>query len=80
VEAACIVTPNLLTFQLVMGYKRFYLMGIYIPPNDTTGVYALCAAWKACPDGCTLIVLGDSNISFGYPRDKQEEAIANLLD
>jgi hypothetical protein len=33
VEAAKIVTPNLLTFQLVTGYKRFYVMGIYISPN-----------------------------------------------
>ncbi len=44
VEAACVVTPNLLTFLLVMGYERFYVMGIYIPPNDTTGVDALQAA------------------------------------
>jgi hypothetical protein len=28
VEAARMVTPNLLTFQLVTGYKRFYVMGI----------------------------------------------------
>jgi hypothetical protein len=44
VEVACVVTPNLLTFQLATGYKRFYVMGIYIPPNDTTGVDVLWAA------------------------------------
>jgi hypothetical protein len=33
VEAVKIVTPNLLTFQLVTGYKQFYMLGIYIPPN-----------------------------------------------
>jgi hypothetical protein len=80
VEAACIVTPNLLTFQLVTGYKRFYVMGTYIPPNDTTGVDALWAAWNACPDGCALIVMGGLNISFKHPRDGREEAIADLLD
>jgi hypothetical protein len=37
VEAACVVIPNLLTVQLVTGYERFYVMGIYIPPDDTTG-------------------------------------------
>ena len=47
VEAARVVTPNLLTFQLVTGYKRFYVMGIYIPPNNTTEVDALRAAWNA---------------------------------
>ncbi len=32
VEAATVATPNLLTFQLVTGHKRFHVMGIYIPP------------------------------------------------
>jgi hypothetical protein len=79
-EAACVVTPNLLTFQLVTGYKRFYVMGIYIPPNDTTGVDALWAAWNACPDGCAPILMGYLNTSFKHPRNEREEAIANLLD
>ena len=52
VEAARVVTPNLLTFQLVTGYTEFYLMGIYIPPNDTTGVDALRSAWGTCPVDC----------------------------
>jgi hypothetical protein len=37
VEAAKIVTPNLLTFQLVTGYERFYMMGTYIPPMTLWG-------------------------------------------
>ncbi len=49
VKAVDIITPNLLIFQLVTGYKRFYVMGIHIPPNDTTGLDALCAAWASCP-------------------------------
>ena len=53
VESAKILTPNLLTFQLVTGDKRFYCMGVYIPPTDTMGVEDLRAAWEACPEGCT---------------------------
>ncbi len=64
VEAARILTPNLLTFQLVSGNEQFYCMGIYILPADTTGVEDLRAAWEACPDGCIPIVLGDLNINF----------------
>jgi hypothetical protein len=75
-----VVTPNLLTFQLVTGYKRFYVMGISIPLNDTTGVDALRAAWNTCPDSCAPIVMGDLNTSFEHPCDRQEEAIADLLD
>ncbi len=44
VESAKIVTPNLLTFQLVTGDERFYCMGVYLPPADTMGVEDLRAA------------------------------------
>jgi hypothetical protein len=37
VEAARVVTPNLLTFQLIAGYERFYVMGVYIPPQQHYG-------------------------------------------
>ena len=78
VELARIVTPNLLTFQLVTGNKQFYCMGIYIPPTNTMGVDDLQVAWEACPTGCVPIVLGDLNIDFRDPRNKREELIADL--
>jgi hypothetical protein len=71
VELACIVMPNLLTFQLVTGDEQFYCMGVYIPPTDTMGVEDLWAAWEACPAGCTPLVLGDLNINFSDPRNKR---------
>ncbi len=37
VEATRVVTPNLITLQLVTGDEQYYVMGIYIPPNDTGG-------------------------------------------
>ncbi len=73
VEAAKIITLNLLTFQLVTGYKRFYVMGTYIPPNDTTGVDALRKAWASCPANCVPLVLGNLNVNFEHPRDAREE-------
>ncbi len=76
VEAA----KNLLTFQLVTGYKRFYVMGTYIPPNDTMGVDALCVAWALCPTNCVPLVLGNLNINFEHPWDAREEQIIELLD
>jgi hypothetical protein len=80
VDAAIVVTANLLTFQLVTGYKRFYVMGIYIPPNDTTGVDALRRAWEACPANCVPFVMGDLNVDFKHPRNAHEEDIADLFD
>ncbi len=80
VEPACIVTPNLLTFQLVTGNKKFYCTGIYFPPTDTMGVEHLWAAWEACSAGCTPIVLGGLKINFRDPRNEQEELILDLFN
>jgi hypothetical protein len=55
-------------------------MGIYIPPNDTTGVDALCKAWALCPANCVPLVLGDLNVKFEHPRDAREEQIINQLN
>ena len=38
------------------------------------------AAMEACPTGCIPIVMGDLNTIVGFPRDKQEEIIVDLLD
>ena len=80
VEAVNIVSPNMLTFQLVMGGVQFFVMGAYIPPADTAGVDDLCDAWAKCPANCKLLLLGDLNINFGSLRSKQEEIITDLLN
>ncbi len=80
VEAVHITSPNILTFQLVMGEDRFFIIGAYIPPADTTGVDDLCAAWAKCPPNCKLLLLGDLNFDFRAPRTEQEEIIADFTD
>ena len=45
VKAVQPLTLNLLSFQLIMGDERYYVMGIYIPPNCTMGVDNLQVAW-----------------------------------
>jgi hypothetical protein len=72
--------PNIVTFQLVMGDERLYVIGIYIPPDCNKGVDDLRRAWDACPQGCKPIVLRDLNINFGFPRDEREKVIVDLLD
>jgi hypothetical protein len=38
VKAIQLASPNFLTFQLITGNERFYVMGINIPPNCTMEV------------------------------------------
>ena len=80
VEAAAVISPNVLTFQLVTGGVRFYVMGAYIPPADTMGVDDLRAAWDKCTANCHPLLLRDLNINFGSPRSQREEIIVDLID
>jgi hypothetical protein len=80
VEAAHIASPNILTFQLVMGEDQFFIIGAYIPPADTTGVDDLCAAWAKCPPNCKPLLLGDLNFDFRAPQTEREEIITNFID
>ena len=80
VEAVTIVSPNLLTFQLVTGEDRYFVMGVYIPPADTTGVDDLRVAWAARPTNCKPLLLGDFNIDLGTPQTEREEIIADFLN
>ncbi len=80
VKAVWPTTPNLLTFQLIMGDEQFYVMGIYTPPNCMTGVGNLQVAWGACPTDCTLLIIGDLNICFEDSAEDRADAIINLLE
>ncbi len=80
VETVSIVSPNVLTFQLVTGGVRFFVIGAYIPPADTTGVDDLRDAWGKCPSNCKPLLLGDLNINFGSPHSKREEIIVDLVE
>jgi hypothetical protein len=70
---------NLLTFQLVIGNKQFYVMGIYIPPNCTTGMDNLQVAWEVCPADCTPLVVGNLNIRFEELANDRADAIIDSL-
>jgi hypothetical protein len=63
-----------------MGDERIYIVGTHIPPNCTRGVEDICRAAEACPVGCKLLIMGDLNTNVGFPRDKREEVIVNLLE
>ncbi len=72
--------PTVLSFELVLGATRYYIVGCYILPNNLTTLTHVEQAWMACPKGCLPIVLGDLNINLTAPRDEQDETIAKQVD
>ncbi len=51
--------PNLLSFQLIPGATRWYMVGCYILPTNLTTLTHVDKAWQACLIGCHPILLGD---------------------
>ncbi len=80
VEEVEIRGPNVLTFQLVLGATRWYVIGCYIPPNKLTTLTHVKQVWQACPKGCLPIMLSDLNINPAAQHDKRGEMIAELVD
>ena len=72
--------PGVMTFHLRTGTARYYVIGCYIAPTDTSTVADVRAAWEARPKGCRPLLIGDLNVDLSCPRDEREEAIAELVD
>ncbi len=72
--------PNMLSFQLMLGATRYYIVGCYILPNDLTTLTYVEQAWMACSKGCLPIVLGDLNVNLATPQDEQNKMIAKQVD
>jgi hypothetical protein len=81
IEESKIRGPNMLSFELVTGKTRFYVVGAYLPPSDPgTTLLHVEQAWKECPNGCKPILLGDLNANVLIPRDERQDAIAEMCD
>ena len=63
---------NVVTFQVVTGDCRYYVVGGYIPPNCINEVDEIRAALESCPTGCIPIVIRDIHVIVEFPRDERE--------
>ncbi len=72
--------PNVLSFQLISGATRWYIVGYYIPPTNLTTLTHVNEAWWACPKGCHPILLGDLNVNLAAPRNERDDTITNQVD
>ncbi len=71
---------NVLSFQLILGATRWYIVGCYIPPTNLTTLTHVNEAWRACPKGCHPILLGDLNVNLAALRNERDDTIPNQVD
>ena len=72
--------PNVLGFHLATGAWRWYIVGVYIAPEDTTTLERVVKAIRRKPQGAKLLVAGDFNVNIAAPEgDRRAEDIATEL-
>ena len=68
VEAVQQFGPNIFGFQLETGEQRWYIVGCYLAPDDTSTIDIVLAALKERPQGDKLLLAGDLNVNLEEPE------------
>jgi exonuclease III len=79
-EETTFLSPHVLTFRLITGGLKYYVVGVYIPPSSTAELTHIRRAYANCPEGFKPILAGDLNIDLESPRDERDEEIAEQVD
>ena len=57
--------PNVISFEVVTGRRRWYIIGCYLAPDDSRTIEQVVTALGDQPRGTALIVAGDLNTDLG---------------
>ena len=60
--------PNVASFLLTLGSRRWYVVGVYVPPNDAPAVHCIEQALEEAPKVMELILLGEINVRLKETR------------
>ena len=72
--------PNVIGFQIATGARRWYIVGVYLTPKETTMMEQVSKVIRSKPRGAELLVADDFNVDLASPEgDRREEYIATLL-
>ena len=72
--------PNVISFQIATGVRRWYIVGFYLAPDDTLTIERVVEALRVRPKGAELLVVGDLNANLAAPEgDRRAEDIYNAI-
>ena len=63
VEAVEKFGPNVISFQLAAGARRWYIVGVYLAPDDTETMERVIEAIRSRSRGAELLVAGYFNVT-----------------
>ena len=71
---------NIIGFQLATGARQWYIVGVYLAPDNTTTMERVSKAIRSKTRGAELLVAGDFNVDLAAPEgDQRAEYIATAL-
>ena len=80
VEAVREYGPNVMSFELATGARRWYIIGCYLAPDDTSTIDRVVAALRDRPKGTALVVAGDLNTDLeDSENDRRGTEIATAM-
>ena len=72
--------PNLISFEVETGGRRWYIIGCYLAPDDARKIERVVTALGDQPRGTALVVAGDLNTNLGETAsDRRGTEIAAAL-
>ena len=60
--------PNVIGFQLATGARQWYIVGVYLAPDNTETMESDIKAIRSRPRGAELLVAGDFNVDLTSPE------------
>ena len=71
--------PNVVSFIITSGRKRWYGVGAYVTTNNLLTIEWIRKELDCGPKGMGNLLVGDLNACLESPRDQQEEKLATVL-
>ena len=65
--------PNVISFEVAMGGRRWYIIVCYLAPNDARAIEPVVTALGDQPRGTALLVAGDFNTYLGETASNRIE-------
>ena len=79
VEGIANYGPNVVSFLLTTGRRRWYIVGAYVPPNNTPTFTRVDQALDQASKVVEVVLLGDLKVRLQGPRDAREEELSTVV-
>ena len=71
--------PNVVSFIIPSGRKRWYDVEAYVPPRNITAINWIRKVLECGSEDMGKLIVGDLNTCLENPRDQWEEQLATVL-